>query len=147
MNLHGFIKGSDNPKQTRKYEYKYIKDELLDGKDCILVKEEIFDLEKGNYININDYEPEKEMRAFWIEKSTGFILGLGPIKSAQTTATPETIMLRNISFGNVVDSDFDLPSDYKIINYWYNFNIKYKKQSMFKFILNILCFLDVKENF
>lgn len=41
MNLHGFIKGSDNPKQTRKYEYKYIKDELLDGKDCILVKKVI----------------------------------------------------------------------------------------------------------
>ena len=40
------------------------------------------------------------------------------IKPNQNTATPETIMLRNISFGDVVDKDvdFDLPSDYTIID-------------------------------
>jgi len=118
MSLYGLIKDNDEPNYTRKYKYKYIKDEPLDGKDCIFVKEEIFILEDGNYISINEYEPEKKLRAFWIEKSTGFILGFAMIKPNQNTATPETIMLRNISFGDVVDKDvdFDLPSDYTIID-------------------------------
>lgn len=117
-NFARLIKDNNNPKHTRKYEYKYIKDEPLDGKDCIFVKEEIFILEDGNYISINEYEPEKKLRAFWIEKSTGFILGFAMIKPNQNTAAPETIMLRNISFGDVVDKDvdFDLPSDYTIID-------------------------------
>ncbi len=119
MSLYGLIKDNDEPNYTRKYKYKYIKDEPLDGKDCIFVKEEIFILEDGNYISINEYEPEKKLRAFWIEKSTGFVLGFAPIEPNQTTATPEVIVLRNISWGNVTDSDVEvnLPSDYRILNY------------------------------
>ena len=35
------------------------------------------------------------------------------IKPTQTSAAPETL-IKNISFNDVVDSDFDLPTDYTI---------------------------------
>lgn len=108
------IENHNNLNNQYRREFKYIKDETLEGKDCIFVKEEIFSRENGTYINLNEANPEKEIRGFWIEKSTGFVLGGAMMQAGQDTATPEMIV-RNISFGEVVDSDFELPIGYEII--------------------------------
>lgn len=115
MNLHGHINGN-NSSSNIKYEYTYIKDEQLEGKDCILIKQDIFYLVDGKYTHISKITPEKQLRVFWIEKSTGFVLGASSTTNPNKNdnITPEMI-IRNIYTGNVIDSDFELPKDYKII--------------------------------
>ena len=93
-------------------ELSYIKDEIVEGKDCIFVKEiTYYKIDNGNYQS--DSELNQDIRAYWIEKSTGFVLGGAMIKPTQTDATPEA-WITNITFNEVVDSDFDLPIGYKI---------------------------------
>ncbi len=115
MNLHGYINGN-NSSNNKKYEYTYLKDEQLEGKDCILVKEDVFYPVDGEYAHISEIISNRKLRVFWIEKSTGFILGGSSTSDTSNidNITPETI-IRNIAIGNVVDSDFELPKDYKII--------------------------------
>lgn len=100
-----------------KYEYQYVKDESLEGKDCIFVKQIIYAFENGTYIDINTGHPEEEIYVYWIEKSTGFVLGISKMPSNMDSATPGVI-IRNITFGEVVDSDFEIniPEDYTIID-------------------------------
>lgn len=74
-------------------------------------------MKDGEYIHINKIVPEKRVNVFWVEKSTGFVLGgstIEPTENLNNKITPE-IIIKNIYTGNVVDSDFDLPKDYKII--------------------------------
>ena len=93
-------------------ELSYIKDEKINGKDCVFVKEvTYYKAEDGTFIA--DSELEEDVRSYWIEKSTGFVLGGAMIEPAQTSATPE-VWIRNITFDVVKDSDFDLPTDYEI---------------------------------
>lgn len=95
-----------------KRELSYIKDETIEGKDCIFVKEiTYYKTDDGSFQP--DSELDVDIRAYWIEKSTGFIVGAAMIKPTQTSATPETL-IKNITFNEVVDSDFDLPTDYTI---------------------------------
>ena len=93
-------------------ELSYIKDEKIEGKDCIFVKEiTYYKTDDGSFQP--DSKLDVDIRAYWIEKSTGFVVGAAMIKPTQTSATPETL-IKNITFNEVVDSDFDLPTDYTI---------------------------------
>ena len=94
-----------------KVEYRYVKDEELEEKDCILVEEEYF-----YRMDDGSYQKDSEERYFlWIEKSTGFILALGGTENGGDAVTPESF-IRNISVGTVQDSDFEMPTGYKIID-------------------------------
>lgn len=96
------------PNYPYKYEYRF-KDELLDGKDCILVEEIYYKLDGDKYVNRNKTNLGVDVYYYWVEKSTGLIIGYNRIEPNQNTATPTTI-IRNITFGNVKDSDFELPT-------------------------------------
>ena len=65
-----------------------------------------------------DSELDVDIRVYWIEKSTGFVLGTAMIKPTQTqnNATPD-VWIKNITFNEVVDSDFNLPIDYPMYEY------------------------------
>ena len=88
----------------------------MEGKDCILVKEVLYHLENNTYIDVSAKSPEKEVAVYWIEKSTGFVLGVSQMPYNMDSATPSTI-IRNITLGEVKDSDFkiDTPEDYTVI--------------------------------
>lgn len=102
-----------NPKgDNLKRELAYIKDETIEGKDCVFVKEITYSkTEDGSYQS--DSELGEDIRAYWIEKSTGFVLGGAMIKPTQTDATPEA-WIKSITFNEVKDSDFELPTNYTI---------------------------------
>lgn len=102
-----------NPKgDNLKRELAYIKDETIEGKDCVFVKEiTYYKTEDGSYQS--DSELGEDIRAYWIEKSTGFVLGGAMIKPTQTDATPEA-WIKSITFNEVKDSDFELPTNYTI---------------------------------
>ena len=93
-------------------ELSYIKDEKMRGKDCIFVKQVSY-LKTADGTFQADNESGEDVPAYWIEKSTGFVLGSVMIKPTQTSATPYA-WVRNITFDVVKDSDFDLPTDYEI---------------------------------
>lgn len=98
-----------------KRELSYIKDENIEGKDCIFVKEiTYYKSDDGTFQS--DSKLNEDIRVYWIEKSTGFVLGGAIIKPTQTNVTPE-IWITNITFNEVVDSDFDLPVDYEIYDF------------------------------
>lgn len=95
-------------------ELSYIKDEKIEGKDCIFVKEiTYYKADDGSFQT--DSESNEEISAYWIEKLTGFVLGYTTIKPTQTSAIPK-VWIKNITFSEVVDSDFNLPTDYTIYN-------------------------------
>ena len=100
-----------NIKDTNaKRELSYIKDENIEGKDCIFVKE-IYSTKTNDAIFQEDNKLDVDIRAYWIEKSSGFVLGTSMIKPTQTNATPD-VWIKNITFNEVVDSDFILPTEY-----------------------------------
>ncbi len=111
--LQYYVFNSINPKGNNiKVELSYIKDEKIEGKDCIFVKEITYHkTDDGTFQN--DSELSEEISAYWIEKSTGFVLGYTTIKPTQTSASPKT-WIKSITFNEVTDSDFDLPTDYTI---------------------------------
>lgn len=99
-----------------KIELSYVKDENIEGKDCIFVKEvTYYKAEDGSFQVYN--QTDEDILGYWIEKSTGFVLGGTRMKPTQDNPTPDT-WITNITFGEVVDSDFHftLPSDYTIID-------------------------------
>ena len=101
-----------NQGKNLKRELSYIKNEKINGKDCIFVKEvTYYQADDGTFIS--DSESNEDIRSYWIEKSTGFILGAAMIKPTQTEATPES-WINNITFNVVEDSDFVLPNGYQI---------------------------------
>ena len=109
-----YLENRNTPNYPYKIKYRYIRDEVLEGKDCILAEEVYYKLDGDKYINMNKANPEEKVVYYWIEKSTGFIVGLDGREPNQNTATPTTI-IRDITFGNVKDSDFELPNgDYMI---------------------------------
>ena len=93
-------------------ELSYIKDEKIRGKDCVFVKQVSYRKTDDGTVQADD-EAGEDVPAYWIEKSTGFVLGSVMIKPTQTSATPYA-WVRNITFDVVKDSDFDLPTDYEI---------------------------------
>lgn len=98
-----------------KRELSYIKDEKVEEKNCIFVKEiTYYKTDDGTFKA--DSELNVDIRAYWIEKTTGFVLGTAMIKPTQFNATPE-VWIKNITFNEVVDNDFDLPIDYEIYDY------------------------------
>lgn len=111
--LQYLVFNSINPKGDNiKVELSYIKDEKIEGKDCIFVKEvTYYKTDDGSFQT--DSELSEEISAYWIEKSTGFVLGYTTIEPTQTDATPK-VWIKNITFNEVVDSDFDLPTNYTI---------------------------------
>lgn len=112
-NYSNKIELSSSPDSETKFEYLYRKDEMIDGKDCIFVEEVTFSKENDSYINHNKALPQEKVMALWIEKSTGFIIGTAPILPGQESADVD-LLITNISFGSVKDSDFELPSGYTI---------------------------------
>ena len=112
-NYSNKIELSSSPDSETKFVYLYRKDEMIDGKDCIFVEEVTFSKENDSYINHNKALPQEKVMALWIEKSTGFIIGTAPILTDQESADVD-LLITNISFGSVKDSDFELPSGYTI---------------------------------
>ena len=94
-------------------ELSYIKDEKINGKDCIFVKEVTYNKQDDNTYKSNS-DSDEDIHAYWIEKSTGFVLGATTIKPTQTSATPDDCWIYSITFGTVKDSDFDLPDNYTV---------------------------------
>ena len=94
-------------------ELSYIKDENINGKDCIFVKEVTYNRQDDNTYKSNS-DSDEDIHAYWIEKSTGFVLGATTIKPTQTSATPDDCWIYSITFGTVKDSDFDLPDNYTV---------------------------------
>ena len=94
-------------------ELSYIKDENINGKDCIFVKEVTYNKQDDNTYKSNS-DSDEDIHAYWIEKSTGFVLGATTIKPTQTSAKPDDCWIYSITFGTVEDSDFDLPSNYTV---------------------------------
>ena len=97
---------------TVKRELSYIKDEKIEGKDCIFVKEiTYYKTDDGSFQP--DSKLDVDIRAYWIEKSTGFVLGAALINPSQTSATPK-LWINSITFNEVDDSEFSLPTDYEV---------------------------------
>lgn len=106
-------RANTNSNSNYKYEFVYIKDEKIDNKDCIFIKEKILYKKNNEYVELSN-NPEDNTCVYWIEKSTGFVIGVGIMKLDESTATPYSI-IKNIKLGEVTDSDFELPSNYEII--------------------------------
>lgn len=109
-------KFNKNDNQYR-YELAYIRDEKIDNKTCILVKQCKFDKETKKYINYT-YSSENQIVVYWIEKSTGFVIGIGFMDPQKNIATPKSI-IKNIKCGEVTDDMFndmlELPNDYLVL--------------------------------
>lgn len=83
-------------------ELSYIKDDNIEGKDCIFVKEiTYYKTDDGSFKP--DDEFNTDICAYWIEKSTGFVLGTAIIKPTQTNAIPE-VWIKDITFNKILDS-------------------------------------------
>lgn len=84
--------------------FVYVKDDILDGRNCIVVK--------AYRYNAKTYEAITELGyiyAYWIEKSTGFYVGSDLIKPNDTPSKASST-IKNLSFGTVKDSDLAEPS-------------------------------------
>jgi len=107
---------NDAYKDKFRYEFVYIRDEKIDNKDCIFVKEREYNLETKEYNDVS-YNSKNDVPTYWIEKSTGFVIGAALMEAGKDTATPQT-MVTNIKLGEVTDDMFndmlELPSDYKV---------------------------------
>lgn len=101
-------------KDKFRYEFVYVKDDKLENKDCIFVRECVFVIENKEYIDYLDMSKDK-IPVYWIEKSTGFIIGSGFMDPGKDKATPETI-IKNIKCGEVTDDMFEMPNNYKLLN-------------------------------
>ncbi len=75
-------------------DFAYVKDDILDGRSCIIVKAYRYDT--------------KKYYAYWIEKSTGFYVGRERIDSNATPSEPDST-IKNLSFGTVKDIDLAEP--------------------------------------
>lgn len=115
-------------KDQYRYEFAYIRDEKIDNKDCILVKERIYYIETKKYMDNID-NSEGKVRVFWIEKSTGFVIGAAYMDAGKDTATPQSI-IKNIKCGEVTDDIFnymyEISDDYNVFENAGNDVIKIK---------------------
>lgn len=116
LDIERYNKKNDND-DNYKYEYVYIKDEELENKDCIFVKETMYYLDTKKYVD-NFLEHRNGIPVYWIEKSSGMVIGAGFMESGKKTATPQAI-INNIKYGEVTDDIFNdmenIPSDYQIL--------------------------------
>ena len=79
------------------YDYTVIRTETLDGKECLVV----------------EYTVEQETAKMWIWKEHGF-----PIRIEVTTAEGTAIIeFKNIDFGDIDDSMFELPAGVDIMEF------------------------------
>ena len=103
-------------KDNFRYEFVYIRDEKLDNKDCIFVKETEYNIDTKKYSDRAD--DNGDTTVYWIDKPTGMVIGGGFMQSGKNTAEPNVI-ISNIEFDGVSDDIFNdidnLPSDYKKI--------------------------------
>ena len=91
------------------YDFTYLKDEEIEGKDCIFIKENTYNIKTGEIIYLDFGIP-----VYWIEKSTGFMVASGTMQQNEKTATPESI-IKNIRFDVVTDGNFIMPTNYRKI--------------------------------
>ncbi len=105
---------NNNSTHNNKYKYAfvYIRDEKIENKDCILVKECVFDYETKEYSDY--YNSEKQTAIYWIEKSTGFVIGGAFMEFGNNTPTPQTI-IKNIKFEEIEEDIFELPNGYDVL--------------------------------
>ena len=99
-----------------RYEFVYIKDEKIEDKDCIFVKETKYYTDTKKYVNNVDYENRTPV--WWIEKNSGLVIAAALMESGKNETAPEAI-ISNIKYGEVTDDIFNdmenIPSDYQII--------------------------------
>lgn len=108
---YGFQQGLLNQLQRNDsytFTFTYIKDEEIDGKDCIFIKENRLD--KNTYLV---KYPDSYTSVYWLEKSTGFKIGEGSMIQTENAAIP-TVLTKNITFGTVEDNEFEIPKGYKV---------------------------------
>lgn len=84
--------------------FVYVKDDILDGRNCIVVKAFRYDAKTHELETFFDC-----INAYWIEKSTGFYVGNTYIMPNENPSNAATT-LKNLSFGTVKDSDLAEPS-------------------------------------
>lgn len=112
-------------KDQFRYELAYIRDEKIDNKDCIFVKECVYYIDSKEYVDYS-YNSENEIPVYWIEKSTGIVIGAALMEAGKDTATPQTTV-SNIKFGEVTDDIFnymnEISDDYNIFEKPENGNI------------------------
>lgn len=111
-------------KDEFRYEFVYIRDEKIENKDCIFVKECVYYLNSKKYVD-NEYNSKGEVPVYWIEKSTGFVIGCALMENGTNEAKPQTI-IKNIKCGEVADNIFELPSDYNMYDLYTGKEIKVK---------------------
>lgn len=92
-------------KDQFRYELAYIRDEKIDNKNCIFVKECVYYIDSKEYVDYS-YNSENEIPVYWIEKSTGIVIGAALMEAGKDTATPQTAV-SNIKFGEVTDDIFN----------------------------------------
>lgn len=104
-------------KDQFRYELAYIRDEKIDNKNCIFVKECVYYIDSKEYVDYS-YNSENEIPVYWIEKSTGIVIGAALMEAGKDTATPQTAV-SNIKFGEVTDDIFnymnEISDNYNII--------------------------------
>lgn len=84
-------------------KFIYVKDDVLDGKDYIVVTAYRYDAKTYELKTFLD-----TISVYWIEKSTGFNVGRTHIKPNENTFTVGS-KIKNLSFGTVKDSDLGEP--------------------------------------
>lgn len=106
----------NNSEDNFRYKYIYIRNEKIENKDCIFVKEAKYYLDTKKYTDNMDYK--NEIPVYWIEKSTGIVIGAGFMEPGKNKATPQAI-IKNIKYGEVTDDMFNdilnIPNDYRIL--------------------------------
>ena len=114
-----------NVRDQFRYELSYIRDEKIDNKNCIFVKECVYNIESKEYVDYS-YNSENEIPVYWIEKSTGIVIGAALMEAGKDTATPQTAV-SNIKFGEVTDDIFnymdEISDDYNIFERAENGNL------------------------
>ncbi len=83
-------------------EFRYMGEEICQGKDCIKFKTIVSNSFTGSLIDYGE--------AYWIDKESGLILGYGvePLESNEIVKIYE---YTNISIGTLTEEDFKLPED------------------------------------
>ncbi len=114
--LH-IIDTRNNGNHNTRTTFRYIREEKLEGKDCIVISVDVFYSYDGTYVK--DSSDGRPHSVYWIEKSTGFLLGASQVEpdEQEKNLTPQLI-LKDLTFGEIPDKEFEVPTEkdvYKII--------------------------------
>lgn len=99
-----FVPKADLSENTK---YEYIREEKYQDKDCILIKRFLIDSSTGNELE------SQTSRVYWIEKSTGYLIGIGDMDKDDNTII-ENVYYNNIKINELQDSEFEIPKNFVV---------------------------------